>query len=423
MQQGSRKVLGRFAGLAMGAVIAGSGLFVFMAPAYAATTTVHSASSYGAQVKVGSTVKLGPIAPAILPSCSAQAVGNFTASAASADLAPLAGTGAVSDSASSTASTSTGISDVLAVNLLGGVITANEIKSVSTTSVSGGKFGFSSAGSEFTELKVLGLPVSASPAPNTTIELPGIGSVILNEQVTQLTSDESSLAVSAIHVHVTVANLLGFAVGTDIVIANASSSIRVVSGPAAMGGYAESPQLTVGPVSSGPLVYVLIPCQGTYGAVDSDTVASASIPNVVTTGAVTATGTGTVGKSETSVQATTSIAGVNLLSGLLSATAVEGVATGTTTNGETFDFSGGATFVGLSVAGHPEITDQVAPNTKIPIAGLGTLELNRILKYSDEWKVVPVYLTVTTANTLGLAVGAELTLGVAEVQLHSAGIP
>jgi len=423
MQQTAGNKRGRVTIASIGAVLAVSAFVLSVVPAYAVTTTVHSASSYGAQVKVGSTVKLGPIAPAILPSCSSQAVGDYTASAASANLAPLAATGAVADSASSTATTSTGVSDVLGVNLLGGIITANELKSESTTSVSGGTFQFSSAGSEFVDLKVLGLPVSASPAPNTTIDLPGIGSVILNEQVTQLTSDESTLAVNAIHVHVTVSNLLGFAVGTDIIIANAQSSIRNVSGPAAVGGYAQSAQLIAGPISSGPLVYVLIPCQGTYGAVDTDSVASASIPGIVTTGAVTASGTATVNKSDTSVQATTTVAGVNLLSSLLSASAITGTATGMTTNGTTFDFSGGTTFVGLSVAGHPEITDEVAPNTKISIAGLGTLELNRILKYSDEWKVVPVYLTVSTANTLGLPVGAVLTLGVAEVQLHSAGIP
>jgi len=335
----------------------------------------------------------------------------------------LAGTGAVADSASSTATTSTAVSDVVGVDLLNGIIAANEIKSVSTTSVSGGTFQFSSAGTEFVDLKVLGLPISASPAPNTTLDLPGIGSVILNEQVTQLTSDESSLGVNAIHIRVTVANLLGFAVGTDIVVADAQSSIRNVSGPAAVGGYAQSAQLTAGPVSSGPLVYVLIPCQGTYGAVDTDSVASATIPGVVTTGAVSASGTATVNKSDTSVEATTTVAGVDLLGSLLSATAITGTATGTTTNGTTFDFSGGATFVGLSVAGHPEITDEVAPNTKISIAGLGTLELNRIVKSADEWKVTPIYLTVSTANTLGLPVGAVLTLGVAEVQLHSAGIP
>jgi len=410
-------------GLAGAAIITGSALFLSVATAYAATTTVHSASSYGVQVKVGSTVKLGPIAPAILPSCSSQAVGDYTASAASANLAPLAGTGAVADSGSSTATTSTAVSDVVGVDLLNGIITANEIKSVSTTSVSGGTFQFSSAGTEFVDLKVLGLPISASPAPNTTIDLPGIGSVILNEQVTQLTSDESSLGVNAIHIRVTVANLLGFAVGTNIIVADAQSSIRNVSGPAAVGGYAQSAQLTAGPVSSGPLVYVLIPCQGTYGAVDTDSVASATIPGVVTTGAVSASGTATVNKSETSVEATTTVAGVNLLSSLLSATAITGTASGMTTNGTTFDFSGGATFVGLSVAGHPEITDEVAPNTKISIAGLGTLELNRIVKSADEWKVTPIYLTVSTANTLGLPVGAVLTLGVAEVQLHSAGIP
>jgi hypothetical protein len=190
-----------------------------------------------------------------------------------------------------------------------------------------------------------------------------------------------------------------------------------------VGGFAYSPQLVVGAVTTGPLVYEIVPCFGTGGAVETDSVAGANIPGVVSTGTVSVTAMGNLNKSETIAQTTSSIAGANLLSGLLSATAINGVATGTTTDGVTFDFTGGGTFVGLVVTGHPEITDNPAPNTHINIAGLGVLWFNKISLYADRIKVAPVELEINTTNTLGLPIGAELTLGLVEAQLHSTEIP
>jgi hypothetical protein len=90
----------------------------------------------------------------------------------------------------------------------------------------------------------------------------------------------------------------------------------------------------------------------------------------------------------------------------------------------TFDFTGGTTFGSISVAGHPEVTASVAPNTKITLPGLGTLYLNLIDRsFPDKIRVVPLELDVTSKNTLGLAVGAQLLIGAAEAQLHSSTIP
>ncbi len=99
------------------------------------------------------------------------------------------------------------------------------------------------------------------------------------------------------------------------------------------------------------------------------------------------------------------------------------MANASTTDGVNYEFSGGSTFVGLAVAGYPAITDNVAPNTAIVVAGVGTLYLNRVQYFSDKIKVVPVELEINTTNSLGLPIGAELTLGAAEVSLHSEAIP
>src|SRR5271170_1819978 len=372
MQSKSKKQ--RFSsGVIAGAILAGSAL-VSSTAAYAEShTTVYQASGYGAEVKVGDLAKLGPVAYAKLPNCT-PLIDTYTASATSANESGLISTGVVQSVASSTLDSSMGSSDVVNLSILGGVITASEIKAVSSSSVDDGVFSFSSEGSIFSGLKVLGLPVSVNVAPNTKINLPLIGSVTLNEQETFVSSTKASLTVNMIHVRIT----LGANAGTEIIVSQGFSDINTRAAPAAMGGSAYAPRLTVGPLTSGSLVYELVPCFGTGGVVQSDAIAETSLPGIVTTGAVTVTDEGNVTPTETSVQTTSSIAGVNLLSGLLTASAITGVASGTSTTPAVFNFTGGSTLVGLVVAGFPAITDNPPPNTKIEIANLGTLYLNRV---------------------------------------------
>jgi len=49
--------------------------------------------------------------------------------------------------------------------------------------------------------------------------------------------------------------------------------------------------------------------------------------------------------------------------------------------------------------------------------------LNRREIGADSVKIVPIELVVDTANTLGLAIGADLTVGIADAQLHNQTIP
>jgi hypothetical protein len=366
-------------------------------------------------------VKVGQVAGAALPSCATQAVGSVTASAASIN-AGVVNTGLVESVASSTETSSTGSSSIVGVNLLNGIISGTQLKAVSTSSVdSKGVFHFSTAGSTFGNLSVLGIRIAENVAPNTVIDLPLIGSVSLNEQVPFVNSSEAQLSVNMIHVRITL-GLLGFSPGTEIIVGSASSEIRTLTGPAAVGGYAYAPQLVAGPIVVGPLVSEQIGCFGTGGAVETNSVASVSAPGIISTGTITVTGTGNINATEATTQQTSSIAGLNLL-GLVGATVIKGQASATTTDGTNFDLSGGSTFVGLSVAGHPEIKANVAPNTQITIANLGVLYLNRVTRYADKVRVAPVELIINAANILGFPIGADLTVGVVEAELHSTEIP
>ncbi len=86
-------------------------------------------------------------------------------------------------------------------------------------------------GTTLVNLSVLGIPISGTPAPNTTITLPGIGFIILNEQFCDngalashscAGASHSGMTVRAIRIVITVANnLLGLAPGVELTLAEA----------------------------------------------------------------------------------------------------------------------------------------------------------------------------------------------------------
>lgn len=112
------------------------------------------------------------------------------------------------------------------LNLLDGRITADAVTAVATSSYSGGLGSSSTAGSTFLNLHVLGVSIAANAAPNTRINLPGIGYVMLNEVTRSASASGASTRVNMIHVYVTTSNTLGLPVNTQILVAVASSGVN-----------------------------------------------------------------------------------------------------------------------------------------------------------------------------------------------------
>src|SRR5437667_42858 len=96
-------------------------------------------------------------------------------------------------------------SSAASVNILNGLITADEVVANVMSSASQGGALSSADGSTFTNLAIAGVGSLAgdSPiAPNTNISLPGVGYVVLNEQVPSGDGVSSSgLTVNMIHVY------------------------------------------------------------------------------------------------------------------------------------------------------------------------------------------------------------------------------
>lgn len=115
--------------------------------------------------------------------------------------------------------------EVQNVNLLAGLITADEVRAFSKSQV-GTAGSFSTEGSQFSRLKVLGIPYSINVSPNTRVNLPGIGYVILYERNGSASGNQAQVRVNMLHLFVTTGNTLGLPVGTEIVVASARSGAR-----------------------------------------------------------------------------------------------------------------------------------------------------------------------------------------------------
>ena len=120
--------------------------------------------------------------------------------------------------------TATATAEAANVNILNGLITAKAVLALATSSANGTRASSESAGSTLLSLVVAGVRYAdGAPAPNTRVQLPGVGYVILNER--RASGDgvhTSSLTVTMIHVYL-VDPLTGVSLG-EIVVGAATST-------------------------------------------------------------------------------------------------------------------------------------------------------------------------------------------------------
>jgi hypothetical protein len=105
------------------------------------------------------------------------------------------------------------------VSVAGGAARASVVSSRCGIDASGAMTG----GATLTNLTVLGTSVSAGPAPNTAILLAGVGTLILNEQLSTVgPGGLRSITVNAIHL-----NLAGSLGTGDIIVSQSRCSARI----------------------------------------------------------------------------------------------------------------------------------------------------------------------------------------------------
>ena len=180
-----------------------------------------AASAFGVAVRTATINQTAP--SAVLPTdgtlAQSQANDVRVGTLVAAQDAFATATGATDDALSDAVSSAT----LGTVNILDGLITADGVVAMASSTVDNSN----AEGSSLANLVVNGTQVS-DPEPNTRLDLPGVGYVVLNEQI----ATAGGITVNMIHVVLQqpVLGLLGVITGYsttgNIVVGSASSSVN-----------------------------------------------------------------------------------------------------------------------------------------------------------------------------------------------------
>jgi len=271
------------------------------------------------------------------------------------------------------------------------LIKANVIRAVSATTADATGLHVSAAGSKLVNLVIGGKAIPITPSPNTTITLPGIGKVTLNEQIPIANGTTVCLTVNMIDVDVLVAQA-GLTVGTRIIIGHATSGLAQTSGAddEVIGGSSFATAVRIGGlvVSSPTFPAVLnigIGCGSVLNGTSTDTGVGVQIPGIISSGTLSQTATGALNGSLAVGDTTSSIEHLSILGGLVKANVIKAESNAVATPTSSAFSAAGSQLVGLSVGGKT-IPINVAPNTHISIAGL-TIWINRVIRTANSLEV------------------------------------
>lgn len=175
---------------------------------------------------VVSTPLTGPqtFASATLPSQGGMNNADTTAATVANTLGASGLTSIVTGQIDETLVSATTTAEAAEVNILNGLITAKVVLALTTSYATGATATSESNGSTLLGLVVRGASWGdAVPAPNTRVDLPGVGYAVLNEQIP--TGDgvhSTGLTVNMIHVYLI--DRLSGAITATIVVATAQSA-------------------------------------------------------------------------------------------------------------------------------------------------------------------------------------------------------
>jgi hypothetical protein len=183
--------------IALAAVAAVSSL-ALLAERVGAQTVAGTA--YGTYVNALGVTAQSPVAT--LPSTGGMSVGDAETfgvpSAIDARWLTAVTTGAADSPVSSSQSTS----ELENVSVLSGLITADVVTAIASSYRNASGAASDAAGSGFANLVVNGVAVSTDVAPNTRVDLPGVGYAVLNEQESSGDGVSSSgIKLNMIHVY------------------------------------------------------------------------------------------------------------------------------------------------------------------------------------------------------------------------------
>jgi hypothetical protein len=337
-----------------------------------------SGHAFGSKVQVGNLVGSGKSASTAI-GCGATDLLKHNATA-HANLSKLGQVRAVRTRTRSSL-TSTGAVQTVThaktggVSLLGGAI---QLKALTATAAAVGRAGSALTGhSRFMGLRIGGRLFSNNPKPNTTLRIGGLASLTVNAQQITNVDGVRRIKVDALKLTLLHGSHRG-RLGTTVIVGQASAAVHQITG-SLLRGAASGSQVTVGNlVTSAPTFRSVLPCGNANGNVRFHRGASINLSKLLRTGAVRTRATGRHGLTPSSSTKAT-IARVNLLNGLVKVRAIKAQANATKVLGHVKLSNLGSHFVGLKIHGKP-MNDDISPNTKISLLGIGTLWLDRVIK-------------------------------------------
>ncbi|WP_269048545.1 choice-of-anchor P family protein [Paenarthrobacter sp. Z7-10] len=304
-------------------------------------------------------------------------------------------------------------STVAGANLLGGLITAGAITSTSSADKSTtGAFSGTNR-TTIVNLKVLGLPIGVSPAPNTIIDLKvpllgSLGTITLNGQDKRLVNGTYQVSTAALRVQILKSGLPGLKIGTDIRLGVSTARLTPPQAGYLTGnGFSTKASLLNGLVGSGATAYAPVKCSG---GTSTANVAGATISGVLTAGAATTNTTGILTPT-LKVSVTNTVAGLNVLNGLVTVDAIKAETSASRApSGGTVTLTDTSTFTNLKITGFTAIKASVAPNTVVQVPGLGEVTLHKVVKTSSSVTVTMIQIVLNQARG-SLPTGSKIQIG------------
>ncbi len=248
-------------------------------------------------------------------------------------------------------------------------------------------------------LVVAGLPVVIDGTPNQTVALPlGLGQIVINEQISSVTSTTGAIDVTALRV--TATGIASVAVSHTHADVTCGVPPRTYSGR----GIVARVRTTLPPLDNTIGDTGALPPQG--GNLVSS-LPSINLPAILSATLLQSTASGAGNQSSS----TAGLANVNVLAGLVRANVIGSTATATCT-GSTASVSGSSQIANLLVGGVPiNVTGQ--PNQVVPLI-VGSLILNEQVSTvaGDDAEIDVNALRITGAGL------ADVTLGSTHADVH-----
>lgn len=313
------------------------------------------------------------------------------------------------------------------VSLLGGLIKIKAIDSTATIVADGTAAPSTSMTTQLVGLTIGGKSYPGTVKPNTGINIPGVASIGLNGQISGATSDSATIMGAGLRVTLLTSRngaSAGAVVNVDPLVAfvqpyDQPDNPGYPLGGAAYGSYVHAAVGNSIRVVSGPTALQWVPTVGTDGETKTASTARLTVPGVVNLGAIQTTVTGVRSDALSQANDTSTVAGVTLFGGLISAKVLGTTSTATATSSGV-SLSGGTTLVGLKIAGKA-IPIDVAPNTTIHVANLGSVTINEQQATVTDglehtYRTIGLHIVLDTARA-GLPVGADVEVATTQAQV------